>query len=136
MNHVCQHLALVNALYSIWFGPLHLAIAMHLGIHEITNEVSSIRPLKDTKTVYLRVEQFATVDENTLLPFPFLKAFAVYNALVEAASDFYLSVTHLFDSLAFDLIPVPHAFILLLIGHLTILAVAMELATLEVTGID
>lgn len=72
-------------------------MTVHLRIYKLTNIMTTIWPLENTETIYLTLDQVATVYENIVvlvwvtIP-PLFKAFAIYMSVFEHSSDLNLSI--------------------------------------------
>ena len=63
VEHVRQELTFVDELL-VLDEPRHLALALHLSVHEVANIVPAVRPLELAVALYLRVAQLSSVNEQ------------------------------------------------------------------------
>lgn len=92
VEDVGQELSLINDLLAVFRRPAHFALALHLGVDEVSNIVPTVWPLELTVALNLGVLEVATIEEDLLSPswpiwiaslllvadlLPFLVAFAV-----------------------------------------------------------
>lgn len=110
-------------------------MAVHLRINEVADVMTTVRPLENAVAAYLTFHKVSAIDVNSIIVVPLFEAFTCHLTLVEKATYVDFSTVHLFETLTFDLIFDPLAFVLNTVSWLLVLAIAVELAFKERTSV-
>lgn len=82
LNNIRKHLALVNTFNAIRVSPTHFTKSMHLCIYELTYVVTTVRPLKYTKSINLTLNKITSIYIDVVkffsLALPLFETFPVY----------------------------------------------------------
>jgi hypothetical protein len=65
LNNIGKHLSFVNA-SNITLAPTQFSISMHLGAHELSNVMASVRPFEFSESINLIIDQVSTVNVKGL----------------------------------------------------------------------
>ena len=82
MEDVGQELALVSYLLSLLIGPGHLALALHLGVHEVTYVVPAVWPLEFAVAHNLAILHVASVCKYEFLFHLLVREYLLLHPLV------------------------------------------------------